>query len=148
MQEYFSDLLYKVDLHGHEGYIYILFEHKSYSEKWIGLQLLEYMLQCWKLKQAGKEQVPVIIPLVVYHGQGNWTAGNQFADIIEVKHPQLRQYVPDFSYLVYDLVRYPDEKLEGITDLKVMLYLMKYIKAPDFEKQLGRILQMLAVSPD
>ena len=48
LQDYYSDLLYKVKFGSYDGYIYLLFEHKSYSEKWICLQLLEYILQIWK----------------------------------------------------------------------------------------------------
>ena len=41
LQDYYSDLLYKVRFSGHDGYVYLLFEHKSYCERWISLQLLE-----------------------------------------------------------------------------------------------------------
>ena len=40
LQEYFTDLLYKVIIKGEESYIYVLFEHKSYPDKLIWLQLL------------------------------------------------------------------------------------------------------------
>ena len=43
LREFFSDLLYKVSISSHEGYIYLLFEHKSYSERLILVQLLSYM---------------------------------------------------------------------------------------------------------
>ena len=69
LQESFSDLLYQVQIAGTPGYIYLLFEHKSYPEKMIALQLLEYMVACWRLKARQKHPLPVIIPLVVYHGE-------------------------------------------------------------------------------
>ena len=48
LQEHFSDLLYQVTLQtGHEAYIYLLFEHKSYSDAKIALQLLRYMINIW-----------------------------------------------------------------------------------------------------
>ena len=43
LRDYYSDLLYNVKFSDREGYIYLLFEHKSYGEKLIGLQLLEYI---------------------------------------------------------------------------------------------------------
>ncbi len=148
LQAYYSDLLYKVQVEGREGYVYVLFEHKSYSEKWIGLQLLEYMLRCWGLKKKQKQPLPVIIPMVVYHGQERWNGGSQFSDILEFKSPILQKYVPDFQYLVYDLVRYPDDTLVGIPDLKVMLWLFKYIKSPELIKKLSQILPFLAEEED
>lgn len=63
LEEYFADLLYKVEIKGKESYIYVLFEHKSYEDKFVVLQLLEYMLKCWKEKKKNKEKLPVILPL-------------------------------------------------------------------------------------
>jgi predicted transposase YdaD len=40
---YYSDLLYKVNMtDGNRGFIYVLFEHKSYYDRFVHLQLLEY----------------------------------------------------------------------------------------------------------
>src|SRR3712207_1294937 len=48
LQEHFSDLLYEVQLtKGDTAYIYVLFEHKSYPEPLVALQLLRYMLRIW-----------------------------------------------------------------------------------------------------
>ena len=80
LQEYFSDLLYKVRFEKQPGYIYALIEHKSYSEKHIGLQLIEYMLQCWKVKKREKQPLPIILPIIIYHGQEKWKGGQSFAD--------------------------------------------------------------------
>ena len=49
LKTYFSDMLYPVRLHGEPGYMYVLFEHKSYEDRLIHLQLLEYMLRIWRL---------------------------------------------------------------------------------------------------
>ncbi|WP_035238062.1 Rpn family recombination-promoting nuclease/putative transposase [Desulfobacter vibrioformis] len=39
----YSDILYRVKLRdGSAGFIYLLFEHKSYNDKYVHLQLLEY----------------------------------------------------------------------------------------------------------
>ena len=40
LQEVFSDLLFRVDINNREGYIYFLFEHKSYKDKLVIFQLL------------------------------------------------------------------------------------------------------------
>ncbi|WP_245809514.1 Rpn family recombination-promoting nuclease/putative transposase [Desulfamplus magnetovallimortis] len=42
-------MLYKVKLSGTQGYLYILFEHKSYDDQYLYLQLLEYMVKIWRL---------------------------------------------------------------------------------------------------
>jgi predicted transposase/invertase (TIGR01784 family) len=50
LEEGFSDLLFKADISGKEGYLYFLFEHKSYPDKGISLQLLKYMVEIWEAK--------------------------------------------------------------------------------------------------
>lgn len=45
LEESFSDLLFKVDINEKEGYLYFLFEHKSYEDKVIAFQLLKYMVE-------------------------------------------------------------------------------------------------------
>src|SRR5699024_12536417 len=41
MTERFSDLLFSAEIAGKEGYIYFLFEHKSYPDKSVIFQLLK-----------------------------------------------------------------------------------------------------------
>ena len=121
LQEYFTDLLYKVIIKGEESYIYVLFEHKSYPDKLIGLQLLEYLIQCWRTKAKQKQALPLVIPLVIYHGKTNWNIGLRFSEIIEPIDNSLRKYIPDFEYILYDLSKYSDDEIVGTEELKVML---------------------------
>ena len=67
LEDYYSDMLYKVRLGEKPGYVYFLFEHKSHPEKWIHIQLLQYMLKIWQLdlKQAKAKKLSVVIPLVL-----------------------------------------------------------------------------------
>ena len=50
LSEVFSDILYKVNLAGRDAYLYFLFEHKSFPEPRISLQLLKYMIKIWEQK--------------------------------------------------------------------------------------------------
>ena len=47
LEEVFSDLLFKVDMNREQGYLYLLFEHKSYQSRNIAVQLLKYMSEIW-----------------------------------------------------------------------------------------------------
>jgi predicted transposase/invertase (TIGR01784 family) len=49
LADYYSDMLYRVNLSGTPGYVYVLFEHKSYYDRYVHLQLLEYMVKVWRL---------------------------------------------------------------------------------------------------
>ncbi|MCK5508009.1 MAG: Rpn family recombination-promoting nuclease/putative transposase, partial [Desulfobacterales bacterium] len=68
LREHFSDIIYQVDLkQGDSAYIYLLFEHKSYSEPLIALHLLRYMIKIWEqgVKQGKARPFAPIIPIVV-----------------------------------------------------------------------------------
>ncbi len=48
LTEYFADLLFQAKVKNEEAYVYVLFEHKSYNDKNISLQLLKYMTSIWQ----------------------------------------------------------------------------------------------------
>lgn len=116
LKEQFSDLLFKVDINKREGYIYFLFEHKSYNDKMAVIQLLRYMVEIWeeKIVKEKKKELPIILPLLVYHDKGNWTANTKLSDWIEgyAELPkELKKYVPDYEYILHDLSNYTKEEV-------------------------------------
>ena len=55
LQQYYSDLLFRVNLQtGRPTYVYLLLEHKSYIEWFTGLQVLRYQVEIWE--QVRKEE--------------------------------------------------------------------------------------------
>ncbi len=125
--EYFSDILYKINLLGKESYIYFLFEHKSYNYKKISLQLLEYMIKIWKLKVKQRKTLPIIIPIVIHHGKIKWNVGLNLSDILEEIPEELKKYIPNFEYILYDLTIFEDKDIRGHVKLRIFLEILKYI---------------------
>jgi len=146
LREYFSDMLYKVGLAGLPGYVYLLFEHKSYPEKWVHLQLLEYMLKIWRLnlKEDNVAGLPVIIPLVLCHGRQSWPMDRaRFSSLLTGPVEQLSTYIPDFSFVLYDLTRFSDEDIKGTIMARVVMLMFKYIFDPDVEDKLPGIFALM-----
>ena len=114
----------------------------------IALQLLEYMVACWRLKGRQEQPLPMIIPLVVYHGKREWKVGLRLADLFTITDRELLKYLPDFSYLLYDLGDYPDEQIAGIPALKLALLLLKYIYYPQLLQKLVQLLVLLSDHPN
>jgi len=56
LSEYFFDLLFRVKMQQEEGYVYLLFEHKSKVDKHVNLQLLGYMTSIWKWSSTKGER--------------------------------------------------------------------------------------------
>jgi predicted transposase/invertase (TIGR01784 family) len=98
LREHFSDIIYQVDLEqGDSAYIYLLFEHKSYSDPLIALHLLRYMIKIWEqeVKQGKARPFSPIIPIVVYHGKSKWKAGPDFYALFDLPDG-LKAYMPNF----------------------------------------------------
>jgi len=145
LREYFSDMLYKVRLADAPGYVYILFEHKSYEEKLIHLQLLEYMLKIWQLalKQDKKTALPVVIPLVLYHGRFPWAGETRLSSLLTGPSDVLADYIPDFRFVLYDLARFSDEEIKGAVLARVVMLIFKHIFDPDVAEKLPGIFSLM-----
>jgi predicted transposase/invertase (TIGR01784 family) len=146
LKDFYFDLLYKVDLAGAAGYIYILFEHKSYRDKLAPLQLLEYMLKIWRLfqKQNSTERLPIIIPLMLYHGRsGRAQSSTRFSSLLNGPTDALGAYIPDFSYVLYDLTQFSDEQIKGTVMARVAMLLFKHIFDPQVRDKLPTVLSLL-----
>ena len=140
-----ADLLYEVDLPGGgTGYVHILFEHKSYVESRIGLDLLRYRVRIWeqRLNAGHTGRLPPIIPVVVYHGAKAWRLSRRFADDV-ADVPALRECIPDCVYYLIDLSGYRDEELQGAVMLQTALLTLKYIFRDDLRERLPEILGLL-----
>ena len=126
LKEFFSDLLFKVDINNKEGYFYLLIEHKSYKEKLAIFQMLRYILEIWESKfiKEEKETIPVIIPFLVYHDKSEWNIKQSISEMIYGYGdlPQaIKEYIPNYKYILHDLTKYRKEEirvasLQGVID--------------------------------
>lgn len=146
LKEHFSDLLCAVNLKGEgSAYVYMLFEHKSFSDPLISLHLLRYMVRIWEhaLKQGEARPLPPIIPVVIYHGRVQWRVGLEFCNLFNLPG-ELEGLVPNFRYLLCDLSRYNDEEIKGAVTLRAGLLLLKHIFSEDIGERLPEILKLLS----
>ncbi len=148
LRDYFSDLLYRVDIYGEKGYLYFLFEHKSFGDKLASLQILEYKIKIWRLelKQRKKRDpisLPVVIPILLYHGKEKWTYGSSFGHFFKQHPSDLSVFVPNFEFVLVDLSEYEDEYIKGAVATRVTLMLFKHIFDPDIIEKLPKIISLL-----
>jgi predicted transposase/invertase (TIGR01784 family) len=146
LKDYFSDLLYEIKLKSSYKavLIYILFEHKSREEWFTCLQLLKYLVRIWEqfLKQNKEAKyLPVIIPLVIYHGKSKWELSKRFISLFE-DTTDLEEYIPDFGFNLYDISHMPDEDIQGTPLLKIFLTTFKYIYSPELRNKLWDIFKL------
>lgn len=151
LEEGFSDMLFRVNINKREGYIYFLFEHKSYTSKDISFQLLKYMIEIWeaKIKKEGINELPMIIPLVIYHGKDNWNIKTTLGELItgyKDLPKAIQKFIPDYEYLIYDLSRYTDKEIKGQAQLRIILTIFRDIFTKDnkgFQESIFRAAEYL-----
>jgi predicted transposase/invertase (TIGR01784 family) len=150
LKESHSDMLYKTRINGKDGYIYILFEHKSYNDPRVLLQLLKYILRIWEEKYNTKtNKLPIIIPLVIYNGENKWNIETKLINLIEgiEELPEImKQYIPTYQYEIYDFS--PEEKLGivGLANLKAILQTTRVARVrtgEKFDEELRRAFEFL-----
>lgn len=148
LKAYYADILYSVNFEGQPGYVYILFEHKSYPDRLIHLQMLEYMLKIWRLhlnqhKTGKNRSLPIILPVLLYHGREPWPYERQFIDQFCGPAETLLDSIPDFRILLVDLSRYTDDDIRGTLTSRIILLLFKHIFHPDLRAKLPDIMEFL-----
>ena len=146
LKDYFADLLYEIKLKsgGKSAFIYILFEHKSWQDWFVCLQLLKYMVRIWELFLKQNEEakfLPVIYPLVLYHGETKWELSQNFISLIE-NPAGFEPYIPDFRFDLQDVSQMPDEKIQGSPLLRMILTAFKYSHSPEIRNKLWDIFKL------
>ncbi len=135
-----NDLFWRVPLkNGENVYFYLLWEHQTQAERWIGLRLLVYMALAWWSMMKGdeskpKRNLPVILPVVIYQGEEEWTAGNLFSELIdwlpfldEDLRKELKKKMPEFEFEVIRLMEIPDADLPAELLSRMGLTLMQAV---------------------
>lgn len=134
LAQHHSDLLFRCALRdGQTALAYVLIEHKSAPDPWVGLQLLRYMTRIWDdhLRQGKARPLPPILPLVVYHGVRPWSVPAEFQALFGAVPDVLHRYLPQFVHALSDLGRIDDTDLSGEVRLRAFLKTLKYILRPD-----------------
>ena len=125
LKENFADIVYTC-LYGDldsaqqptEIKITLLFEHKSYQDDDINLQLLQYMINIWrndrgekkKNKKVKRYKLIPILPIVIYNGRKEWKY-KQFYEYFKDIPSELIRFVPNFDYLIQDLHKISHEEI-------------------------------------
>jgi predicted transposase YdaD len=109
LQHTHSDLLYAVrTTTGGEALVYVLFEHQSSFDAAMPFRLLRYVVRVWErwLRDHPGGRLPVVLPVLLHHGDGHWRAEPDLASMID-SGPELldaaRPFVPHFRFVLDDL---------------------------------------------
>ena len=79
--------------------------------------------------------------MVVYHGREKYNISLNFSSLL-AKEKVLKEYIPDFKYLLYDFSKYSHNEIIGSVQSRLFLKIIQNIFKDDFEKELEEIFSL------
>jgi predicted transposase/invertase (TIGR01784 family) len=145
LSEYFSDVAVRTQVtSGDPAELYFLFEHKSGPERYARVQVLQYMASSWYYHvRSGPGPLPLIIPVVIYHGPWAWNFSLSFEDLFQVPSAEFSVYIPKFDHVLHDISHLDEKDIKGTIALRATQLLLKYIQVPELRERLPEILALL-----
>jgi len=134
LSETFSDAIFKCKLKStnEDIFISILIEHKSYPDKYVAIQLLNYLANAYWAQLKESNTLQLIIPFIYYHGKENWQY-KSIPQIIKNIPDYLKVFIPDFNTVFVNLNTMSETELKNISNLLLLsaLYMQKFSFSQD-----------------
>ena len=143
-----SDLIYKIQFHDHEVYIYILIEFQSTVDSFMALRVLNYITNFYMdffTNNRSVQKLPAVFPIVLYNGSARWTAPVNLSELIE-QAPPLGRFALDFEYFLIAENTYSQEALLKIRNIVSTLFLAE--SNYDLEMLVGELLNLFSTETD
>ncbi|MBI5852554.1 MAG: Rpn family recombination-promoting nuclease/putative transposase [Planctomycetes bacterium] len=122
LREHRADLLFSARMLDCEVYLYVLVEHRSTDQRFLAFDMLRYVVRVLERHRAthpGATQLPMVIPLVVHHGDQPMRAHRRLIRLVELpREPRvlrrwLASHQPDLRLIVDDLARVSETQLRA-----------------------------------
>ena len=152
LKESRADLIFSIPLRHDDRHalVYTLFEHKSHPDpevRWDGLRR-QVMVMDQHCRTSGRFQLPLVIPLVLYHGKTSFPGSLDVADDIAAPKA-LQRFRISAPILLMDLSAKSDHELERGTWLGVFRMVLKHIHDRDITPVVSRLIpKMIELARD
>jgi len=96
----------------------------------MAFRLLRYEVQIWEAWHAdhpNAKALPMIVPVVMYHGAAPWSAARTFAELLDVPagvRPAVAPYLVQFAYVLHDLSAISDDELRNAARMTALAKLV------------------------
>ena len=138
LNEFRSDIVYRLFDKTRSLYIYLLFEHKSTPDKRTLIQLKHYLNSVEnEIPESEKHEGPILV--VIYHGRRKWDIPLSF----DLDQSILKKNFSRLQYLLFDISHTPDEKIVGSPQLRLALMGLKYVRTRSIIKKVDLFLVIL-----
>ncbi|MCG5259164.1 DUF4351 domain-containing protein [Cupriavidus gilardii] len=108
-------------------YLYLLIEFQSTVDHHMAIRMTNY-ITCLDLELIRGQnmldggRLPPVLPIVIYNGDGKWTATTDIADLSPRLPGRLSRCQPRCEYLLVDASRYSDEALAKLDNLVAAVF--------------------------
>ena len=134
MRHLYSDKVFQVRYkRKKKGFIYLLVEHQSTPSPLMALRVLQYLVclwHWWSKRYPRAKHIPVVFPMVLYHGKGSWEGPLRIQDLF-AGPIKLEQPLVTTAFPIIDLSRV-DPKIHEEPHAWMMLKAMKHVYDPQF----------------
>ena len=147
-----ADVVYKAKLKDQEVIFYVLMELQSTVDYLIPYRLLLYMTEIWRdiFKNVSENEakkksfrLPVIVPMVLYNGDANWSVPIEFKDTLG-SADLFEDNVLNFKYILFDVQKYEEEELLQLSNLIGSVFLIdKSSELEDIIEQLKKLISII-----
>ncbi len=114
-----ADLLFSANLAGRRALLYLLYEHQSAPHPLMPFRLLVYVvriLEGWLKESPTAARLPAVLPVVLHHGDGGWTAARALEDLYDLDEDTLAaagEHLVRLRFVLDDLDAQSDDALRA-----------------------------------
>ena len=141
LRERHQDRVWRVRYRRRWLYVLVLLEFQSTVDRTMAVRVLAYSALLYQdLLRAGAEPLPPLLPIVLHHGSGRWTASVDVAGLAAPSGEFLAPYQPAQRYFLLDAGDYTDAPLpHGRNLVAALIRLERSRSDEDVEAVLGAL---------
>ena len=143
-----TELLFATKLDGASTYLYLMFEDESSVEVLIAARIfssISRILERWYARNPGAEHLPIVLPIVLYHGRQPWDAPTSLEEVLAVGNADpefVRRYLPGLQFSLVDLPSQDEvvlrERVSTALARLVLLVFRSSAQGAEIAEDLGR----------
>ncbi|HGJ5854426.1 Rpn family recombination-promoting nuclease/putative transposase [Arsenophonus nasoniae] len=144
MKNYQSDIIYSVSTTKGSGYIYVLIEHQSTSDRLIAWRLMRYsMAAMHKHLEAVNKQLPLVFPILFYCGeQSPHPYSANWLDCFEDR--KLAESIYTNAFKLADVTTLDDGEIMQHKRMALLTLIQKHIRRRDMTELMNEIVTLLS----
>jgi predicted transposase/invertase (TIGR01784 family) len=130
LKKQLSDIVLSVKTKNNQkAFVYCLIEAQVTPDYWIAFRLFKYILLLCERHIKNKDKLPLICPLVFYHGSKKYDAPLNLWDLFD--HPTEAKSLLGNNYQLVDLQAMSDDEINYNKHLSIILYMIKHAHRRD-----------------